>query len=111
MHTARILPRHALRCAIYSGDVIFWNGIWQTFVIAAIDIAHYRWHWAPAIWYLLGGFAVFFVLDTRRLRNAYRDYMKFPDPAATVICTQFIVLLVLCIATSGSLFQHLFEIL
>jgi len=102
MRRAHVRSGHAMRCAIYSSDAIFWYGLWQ---IGMILLASMFWqiaavqNIAPA---LLIGIVGTIVLTTLRLRSAYAYYMKFPHALAIALLTQTIVLLLIFTATTGT---------
>ena len=90
MTQARINRVHVLRCVVYSADVVFWIG-WLSF---AMLLNVYRrsapiWHEWTA--WLLPAVLGVIVWMSMRLHVAYRQYLRFDRPGATVIATQVIV--------------------
>lgn len=92
MRRARVKPVHALRCAIYCGDIIVWN--------ALIDLAAFAWYvanganWSDedrllATLFFSGVIAI--MANFVRLVSAYRRYMKFPHVLATIAASQLMV--------------------
>lgn len=73
MRKRRILPRHVLRVAIYSGDFIFWNAV---FLGSASLLNLYEgWPWERICILML----VTFICNWWRLYAAYRSYLGFPS--------------------------------
>ena len=106
MHRAKVHGLHVRRCVLYSFDACLWAGLYVMALAAA----------AMAIW-MAGGSAselhhglaalclpLLWVVVVYRLGCAYRDYLKFDHPWATVISTQIIVALAaLCIFVNVAL--------
>jgi hypothetical protein len=118
MRRARIRPVHVLRCVLYGFDAVLWAGLafaaavaWQVYSSAAI-VAPTRLSVLPDwLAMLLGPYAVDAVSRTAaaaalvllpfmayRTAVAYRTYLRFHRPAATVLASQAIVLLIVAIA-------------
>jgi hypothetical protein len=95
MRKKKLLPIHALRCVLYSADVLLWFGIvlliCGTFDAIAVmkptGLLIDAYPWAPL--FLLLALPVFFY----RLCRAFGLYLRFDRPLLTVLATQFIVLL------------------
>lgn len=99
MRRARVRVGHAMRCAIYSSDAVFWFGLWQVVVILWGSL---QWQAGARLspqYYLLAGGAATVLFTTLRIRSAYAHYMKFPHAAAIAILTQVMVILLLFTAT------------
>ena len=115
MRRARVRPVHVLRCVLYSFDAVFWLGLVTIAVLAQ------QW-WARQMVAGIGQlstdeqmlFQRFFVANEAttvicvgglalvpfmawRLTTACRTYLRFDRPAATVLASQLIVLLVVLI--------------
>jgi hypothetical protein len=93
MRRVRVKSSHVLRCALYCGDVMFWNALW-----ALAAIAWYMSQGRPGQTrgladLLIGGTLVAGAINLARLTFAYRDYMKFDRALATIIAAQAIVAL------------------
>ena len=93
MRRAKVNPVHVLRCALYSFDVLLLVGIF-----GAVEMAAHVIRWLrdspfsvpvelPALTLLAGLFAMM------RLWIAYRSYLRFHQPLATVLASQIIVAL------------------
>ena len=119
MRRARIKPVHVLRCVLYSSDAILWFGL----VVGGALALRAWWHWngAPDLLELPAppiprtppfGYRRDIVTDTLfwfglalllftsyRLVSAFRHYLRFEHPVATVVCAQLIVLLVAGVVT------------
>jgi hypothetical protein len=110
MRRASVRPRHAVRCAIYSGDVVFWNGLWLLLVICIWHVRLDYWGWnRQVILLVIAGAAIVMLLDAVRLHSAYRHYMQFRDPFLTIAASQSVMLILFCIVTSQTLFYYLFQ--
>jgi hypothetical protein len=92
MRRAKVRAVHVRRCVLYSFDACLWAALYVLVLTAA----------AMAVWMAGGGRTMFHWLAlvclpvlwwivTYRLGRAYRDYLKFDHPWATVIATQIIV--------------------
>jgi hypothetical protein len=123
MRRARIRPVHVLRCVLYSFDAVLWAGVAASAVVAAtvlqfrpagvrgmrylpgwIDMLVDPYLQDPAAKALLGAGAALLPFMAWRLTVAYRQYLRFDRPAATVLASQVIVLLVfLVLAVNGRL--------
>jgi hypothetical protein len=97
MRRARIRTTHVLRCIIYSSDIAFCTAA-AAFAVAALWIGPsllfggaYR--SSPVNQFLFLIALLYIVLFTYRLASAYRRYLKFDWPTATVLSTQLIVAL------------------
>lgn len=91
MRRAKVKTGHVLRCAIYSGDVIFWYGL-----AAAITIACFGANLQPGVIQVLivrftFGFILVAAVNAVRLWVAYANYMQFKAALATVLAAQIIV--------------------
>ena len=89
----KVRPGHVLRCAVYSGDVIFWFALYVTaifIVVMLAEIAGDRFE----EWLFIGGLAAY-VISFHRLEVAYRRYLKFPAAFVTILASQIIVCLLL----------------
>lgn len=93
MKRSRIKGSHVLRCAIYSGDLVAWYAIGASLAIIYLG-SRPRSGQAQELAQLLILAAVLTgLLNSLRLWNAYRHYMKFKSALATVIASQLIVAL------------------
>jgi hypothetical protein len=104
MRRAKVKPAHVFRCAIYCGDIILWNALFE---LGAIGLFAYN-GWrisgglAPAL--LIAGFVVFLV-NGGRLSSAYRNYMKFDHVIATVFASQLMVALAIVALLANALWM------
>jgi len=94
MRRAKVRTIHVVRCVVYSFDGVFWCGVAVSLFIVAVILTGSRASQAAT----LGGISFFLVIIAlpfmaRRLMIAYRDYLRFDRPAATIACTQLIVAL------------------
>jgi len=94
MHRAKVLPEHVMRVAIYSADAIVWNGVWIMLAMLA-QMLPFR-PLTPIMLYEIGVLLTI-IFTTRRIAAGYADYMRFPDPVATALLSQFVVLLSLAV--------------
>lgn len=119
MRRARIKPVHVLRCVLYSFDAVLWFGLVAACALALR--AWWSWNGAPDLLELPAppiprtepfGYRRNIVADTLfwfglalllvasyRLASAFRHYLRFDHPIATVLCAQVIVLLVAVVVT------------
>jgi hypothetical protein len=93
MHRAKIRPAHVMRCAIYACD-----GFWLIVLIVWGLQAAPSWPSRLLFWFhltltdLLIPLALLYpAWCIWRLRTAYRRYLQFPHPLATVLASQIIV--------------------
>lgn len=94
MARAKVKSEHVLRCAIYSGDVAFWAGLAVTAVLLWTMFDGRSMSVAPFIVTLIvGSYIVGFVVHFARLVSAYRRYMQFHAPFATILASQVIAVL------------------
>ena len=98
MRRARVRPIHALRCVLYSGDVIFWMNLLVAAALFAAIVRDWRGStpasndllYRPVLGaLLLAGWMMF----AYRFVIALRRYLRFDHAAATVVATQVIVFL------------------
>ena len=92
MRRAKVNGAHVLRCVLYSFDVLLWVGAFslaETAGYLIVWLARGNWPLPMEIsaWAALGVglFGVF------RLWAAYRDYLHFHAPLATVLAAQAVV--------------------
>jgi hypothetical protein len=119
MRRARIKPVHVLRCVLYSFDAILWLGVaaagaaaasaywaWletpQMFALPAVPIPRYppygyRQDLVPNTLFWVG--MALLLLMAYRLTAAFRHYLKFDRPAATILASQVIVALAVLVWT------------
>jgi hypothetical protein len=103
MHKARIKSSHVLRCVVYSADAVFW--IAPLLAACTFAAASYRGRIAVTEWICWACIIIvptMHLLMTYRLAVAYRLYLRFQHPTATVLATQLIVLLLILIAMANS---------
>ena len=103
MRRARVRVGHAMRCAIYGSDAVFWFGLWQILMILWGSLEWRNGVRFSLVTYLLAGVAGTVALTTLRLRSAYAHSMKFPHAAAIAVLTQVVVLLFLFTATTSTI--------
>jgi len=124
MRRARIRPVHVLRCVLYSFDAVLWAGMVAAALVAAtvlqfrttpprgmrsmvpgwLDMLIDPYMQDPVAKTLLAAAALLLPFMAWRLTIAYRQYLRFDRPAATVLASQVIVLLVfLVLAVNGRL--------
>lgn len=126
MRRARIKPVHVLRCVLYSLDSVLWLApvLAAAVALRALFVTHTLlrrfelppppipvnevWGYRPDLatdalfW---SGLVVLLVM-TCKLAAAFRYYLKFDRPVATVLCSQLIVLLFVIVYTIDSLPIH-----
>ncbi|HEY8748702.1 MAG TPA: hypothetical protein VIM11_12055 [Tepidisphaeraceae bacterium] len=110
MRRAKVKAGHALRCAIYSGDVIVWGVLLQWAAILFESMDTRGWGTSVALARMLTlGIVLTLAVTFMRLIEAYKHYMKFPHVLATIGLSQFAVILlmtwVVIRATGAELFQ------
>jgi len=105
MRRAKVLPRHVVRIGLYSADTIVWNGLW---IILAMFVQTLP--GVPVTLMTLCGLGILltFVFTTARIAAAYAHYMRFPDPVATAMLSQFIAFLTLAVLWIPQ-FQQIFR--
>jgi hypothetical protein len=104
MRRAKVRPAHVFRCAIYCGDIILWNALFE---LGAIGLfAYNRWRISdglvPAL--SIAGVAVLLV-NSARLVSAYKDYMRFDHVIATVFASQLMVALAILALLANALWM------
>jgi hypothetical protein len=100
MRRARVKAVHVLRCVIYSGDIALLAGAaalaaalpWMGSVLFSTGAVRCGLIDTVLAWIGTVYVAIFFY----RLAIAYRRYLKFDWPVATVLASQVIVFLVMC---------------
>ena len=124
MRRARIKPVHVLRCVLYSFDAIGWVALavgvavvhralltwpdWpQRSALSARFMPHapiptampysYRADMVPDTLFWVGAAALVFM--SYRLTSAFRHYLKFDHPVATILASQIIVTLAVVVAS------------
>jgi hypothetical protein len=100
MARARIKPVHVLRCVTYSADALLWAGLLVTLVtiLASVPIARGGESNGIAAVVAVVAYVVTIPVFVYRLMLAYRLYLQFDHPRATVLVVQFIVALAFTIA-------------
>jgi len=98
MGRAKVLRVHVMRCVIYSGDAAAWAGIaagcMSAWCLVRLDMgSRFDPDWPLSV--LLYSLPLWWLVFIVRLVFAYRLYLKFDHAAATVICTQIILLMAL----------------
>jgi hypothetical protein len=102
MRRARIRPVHVVRCVVYSFDGVFWLGL-LSLLLAPVAAAlmmfggMFGQGFAPLAVTLL--YLAAFLFMAWRLVVAYRLYLRFDHPVATVLASQVIVALFVVTAT------------
>jgi hypothetical protein len=118
MRRARIRPVHVMRCVLYGADHAFWAGLLIAPFVAVLfyqggDLIGGRFpdltappvflalepDQATAVAYVTCVVAVLFL--TYRLIVAFRHYLRFDRPVATVLASQVIVFLVVWIVLTN----------
>jgi hypothetical protein len=114
MRRARIRTVHVLRCVLYGFDAVLWAGLavagavaWELYSGGAPAAWGMRPHWLVG---LIGPYAldpvaraasyaavVLLPFMAYRTIVAYRTYLRFDHPAATVLASQVIVLLAIAV--------------
>jgi hypothetical protein len=117
MRRARIRPAHVLRCVLYSFDAVLWAGVVAAAMVAPTVLNPYAriprggpnladlldrllepYLQDPVTRAVLLAAALLLPFMAWRLTVAYRQYLRFDRPAATVLASQVIVLLALIVA-------------
>lgn len=93
MRRAKVRAVHVLRCAIYSGDVIFWFGLYVTAVI--MWGMSEDWMGVQFFPWLAIGLLVVYVIQFARLQTAYRQYLRFSQVFWTIAASQVILALLI----------------
>ncbi|HSZ57184.1 MAG TPA: hypothetical protein VK797_16065 [Tepidisphaeraceae bacterium] len=113
MRNARIKPGHAIRVAIYSGDIVFWFGVWLLALAAASGILMpdpFRDSYFVLREGIAFGAVAVLLLTSLRMRAGYRHYLRFPHASATVAATQLMVLLLIIWFVPLSVFIELYNL-
>jgi hypothetical protein len=99
MRLARVKPMHVLRCVVYSVDLLVWVG-GAMFATTVIVLAAERGSPQPAMAIMPGLLGCIFVLGVGiaayRMGTAYRCYLRFDHPFATVFASHIIASLLMC---------------
>jgi hypothetical protein len=93
MRRASVKPRHAMRVALYSGDIVFWYGLWALGLIAPGSSDPFAYDTYERL--LIGGALVAMSISFLRMWAGCRYYMQFRDAFGTVVAAQLIALLAL----------------
>jgi hypothetical protein len=94
MRRAKVLPEHVARCAIYSGDITFWCGLWTVGVMLWFFLAGVPYRQAWVLMLLLAcGYVATALVHFARLVSAYRHYLRFHAPFATILAIHVIAVL------------------
>lgn len=94
MRRVRVKPVHVLRCVLYSSDIVLWLGLGLLVMVGGAASGLIGRSSASGIRLMLFGlFLLTLSLQFLRLWAAYRNYLKFDHPAATVLASQIIVVL------------------
>jgi hypothetical protein len=105
MRQAKVRAAHVLRCAIYSGDIILWYGLFATCMagwLIAAGSSFRRQH--ELVTLLFRGALIAVAINFVRLVVAYRRYLRFSSPIATILASQAIVILAIFV-----IFVYAFE--
>jgi hypothetical protein len=95
MRRAKVRTIHVLRCAIYSGGTLLWVAIVAAMLLAPDEALRRNGMLVPD----LGTYALIWLLPvacviiTYSLYVAYKKYLRFDHPLATVLASQFLVVL------------------
>jgi hypothetical protein len=95
MRRAKVRPVHVLRCVIYSGGTTLWIGLLAWVLLVTDKVLQRNGIVVPgiephvAMWLFAAGGAI----STWSLYIAYRKYLRFDHPAATVAAVQVVVVL------------------
>ena len=99
-----------MRVAIYSGDIVFWYGLWLIALAVAFGILKPNSlnndYWPALI--ATGALAVL-LMTSLRMWTAYRSYVRFPHALTTIAATQLIVLLLILGFMPHSVFVGLYN--
>ncbi len=88
MQKARVKSTHVLRCVLYSFD----GGLWMVPAVLLIAVASFVSGQSVSMYVAVVMGII--LIGVHRLLVAYRQYLRFDDPTATVIASQLITLLV-----------------
>jgi hypothetical protein len=104
MRRAHVKPSHVVRCAIYSGDLIFWYSLLAAGAVLLVGPTYLSWPIANFLLFLTLGAILTGIVIAVRMWIAYRRYMKFDHAFATILASQIIVVLtiftlLMCIMT------------
>jgi hypothetical protein len=93
MRRVKVRPKHVRRCVVYSADVLVWAALP---VIGLVCVRGLNYAWSETLaWSLLAMFPIVWAVMAWRLSCAYRLYLRFDYPRATVWSVQLIILLAL----------------
>ena len=93
MRRAHVKPSHVIRCAVYSGDLIFWYSL---LVAASMLVVGPVYLSRPIAGFLLMvaiGAVLAGMVIAVRMSIAYRRYLKFDHAFATILAAQIVLVL------------------
>lgn len=102
MYRTKVDNVHVLRCVVYSADVFVGPSLLLAFVVALFEFERYttrrRMDADTLVGLSLWLAAVAVLLFTHRLWRAYKHYLQFDHPYATVFCSQVIAFFMTLVA-------------
>lgn len=100
MRRARVRTAHVWRCVTYSCDgLLLLNIPMLAFAVSDYFQPPSGWRYTGLLDTWLGwGIVLWVLLTTWRLRQAYRHYLRFDHPLATILVSQLIVFLTIFVA-------------
>ena len=111
MRRARVRPSHFARCVVYGADVIVWVNLSLALLVAGVTLRRTLVGAARQLPVSLSdfrtamacAFAAALLVFIYRLIVALKAYVRFDHPVATILSTQFIVLLVVLLVVTWSM--------
>jgi hypothetical protein len=94
MRKAKLRFAHVLRCITYSADVALWPVLPLCLLTVMNGSPHTAYQWEEEIaWMVFFSLGLIWLTFIWRMICAYRYYLRFDHPAATIISVQIIILL------------------
>ncbi len=105
MRRAKIKTIHVVRCVVYGFDTVAWLGIQIPLCAAIVLIVLQQWSttalntmaWNTGLMFLM----MVMALSGYRVCVAYRDYLRFDHPIATVLTAHIVAALIVAVPTIG----------
>ena len=91
MRIAKVNPIHVTRCIIYCQDLCVWSGLFIAGAAATVPVWSSHYSRSTIIVPALAATLTSIIVFAYRMCQAYRLYMRFHRPVATVVATQLIV--------------------
>ena len=102
MSRAKLRPGHVRRCVLYSFDAVMWAGL-AVFALSGLAFALWLAGNRPGFLHVATAWCLplLWIVVTYRVGCAYRDYLRFRHPFATVWLAQIVVALAVIVAVGS----------